>query len=50
MARFALFADEGRSCAQHGNLSASTGWPTQHSRTSADSGTSSSSSAQAWWR
>jgi hypothetical protein len=42
--------DQGRSYAQHGNLSASTGWTTQHSRAFADSGTSSSYYAQVWWR
>jgi hypothetical protein len=42
--------NQGRSYAQHGNLSASTGWTTQHSRAFADSGTSSSYYAQVWWR
>jgi len=42
--------NEGRSYAQHGNLSASTGWTTQHSRAFADSGTSTSYYAQVWWR
>ena len=42
--------NQGRSYAQHGNLSASTGWTTQHSRAFADSGSSSSYYAQVWWR
>ncbi len=42
--------DQGRSYAQHGNLVASTGWTTQHSRAFADSGTSSSYYAKVWWR
>ena len=42
--------NQGRSYAQHGNLVASTGWTTQHSRAFADSGTSSSYYAQVWWR
>ncbi|MCH3974055.1 MAG: hypothetical protein LKF49_07535 [Bifidobacterium tibiigranuli] len=42
--------NQGRSYAQHGSRSASTGWTTQYSGAYADSGTSNGYHAQVWWR